>query len=759
MPAALLRSVARPSSCSFFRFSLAPGPFCSLARRFVRPDPAKALKSKDTNFMCQLLKGVFVPLDSCIHAHATYKCKATRTKITLENGVEKRTVEELDLTVAVSSSPPESLKRSVPNGPPSPVLWSLKNGSLDFASAEYVKHQLTNTFQLSFLSPAPPGIRELYAYTVMVPDKSESGSAFFFRLSQPPLGEGAVFSPVQPGAQPLLVCRCRTPQHDVRDEAFKFHLQKSAEKRCVSWKSIRARVLLDGSGVSDFAKIFVKSYAPRDQDIFTGQSNGEFMFLIMEWSSEFQQYASFFNKDETRRAAFAAALSATCTNIKQRAAACREFRNDRLHTVEAGLLEGLDQQDVENAQADVSSLLSSIVQVCKALDGEGVGGAADVAQLVSKGLQNVALIAVRNFVSNPETEAEKAASQLELQQLRIELEARQQALEQEQTMRTEAELRAQRAEDQAAQTQADAILIQEIQQRIIVKQSQESQHAGQALINRIQMDFWHNLCRRSIDMPLQLHKQWAEGSRTDLLRAIQDAVLGDSRSVAWLHGCHGCGKSAALAQLMLPSSCAASEPSPIVLSFFFVFGDTGSCAEVALASLCVQLWQVAFASSDVAALKYLNRLFARADTSSPHCSGVHMRELVQSKSLREISSIFLQMIQDLPQDSGARRIIIIMDAFDEISHHQCDLEAVTGPSQSAASLITRDFIRPLMMVPGHVNVSMVMSCISRPECRIAGVKFTIIDCQALRPTRSDLNGFISYGWRRWLAPPRGRGSC
>ena len=130
------------------------------------------LKSKDTNFMCQPLKGVFVPLDSCIHGHATYKCKATRTKITVENGVEKRTLEELDLTVAVSSSPPESLKRSVPNGPPSPVLWSLKNGSHDFASAEYVKHQLTNTFQLSFLSPAPPGIRELYAYTVMVPDKT-----------------------------------------------------------------------------------------------------------------------------------------------------------------------------------------------------------------------------------------------------------------------------------------------------------------------------------------------------------------------------------------------------------------------------------------------------------------------------------------------------------------------------------------------------------------------------------------------------------
>ncbi len=108
---------------------------------------------------------------------------------------------------------------------------------------------------------------------------------------------------------------------------------------------------------------------------------------------------------------------------------------------------------------------------------------------------------------------------------------------------------------------------------------------------------------------------------------------------------------------------------------------------------------------------------------------------------------FLQMIQDLPHESSSRRIIII-DAFDEISHHQCDLEAVTGPSQSAASLIARDFIRPLMIAPGPINMSMIISCICKPECRISGVKFNIIDCQllALRPTRCDLNGFISL----WL---------
>ena len=97
--------------------------------------------------MCQPLKGFFLPLDECSHAHATYKCKATRTKITVENSVEKETREELALTVAVSSSPPESLKRSVPDAPSSPVFWSLKNGSEDFASADCVKHKLTNTYQ------------------------------------------------------------------------------------------------------------------------------------------------------------------------------------------------------------------------------------------------------------------------------------------------------------------------------------------------------------------------------------------------------------------------------------------------------------------------------------------------------------------------------------------------------------------------------------------------------------------------------------
>ena len=185
-------------------------------RSFIRPDPTKILKSKDTNFMCQLVKGVFLPLDGS-RPDDMYECKATRTKITVENGAEKRTVEELQLTVAASSSPPDSLKRSIPSAPSSPVLWSLRSGSKHFASADYVNHQLTNTFQICFSSPAPPGVRPGYAYTVMVPDKAEKGGAFFFRLSQPPLGEGAVFSP---GAQPLLVCRCRTPQHDVRDEAF-----------------------------------------------------------------------------------------------------------------------------------------------------------------------------------------------------------------------------------------------------------------------------------------------------------------------------------------------------------------------------------------------------------------------------------------------------------------------------------------------------------------------------------------------------------
>jgi hypothetical protein len=198
------------------------------------------------------------------------------------------------------------------------------------------------------------------------------------------------------------------------------------------------------------------------------------------------------------------------------------------------------------------------------------------------------------------------------------------------------------------------------------------------------------------------------------LSEIRDAALASARSVAWIHGCHGCGKSAALAQLLLPGSYPATEPFPIVLSFFFMFEDTGSCAEVALASLCVQLWQVAFNSSDAAALKYLDRLFPRADAVSAHCSSVQMRELIQKKSMRDILSSFLQMIQDLPPERNGRRIVIIIDALDEISHHNCDLEVVSGPSQSAAAQITREFIQPLMRFPGHVGISVVMSMTDPP---------------------------------------------
>lgn len=54
--------------------------------------------------------------------------------------------------------------------------------------------------------------------------------------------------------------------------------------------------------------------------------------------------------------------------------------------------------------------------MCNALHHQGVSG--DVSEIVSKGLQNVALIAKRNYLANPENEAEKDARELEKLMLR-----------------------------------------------------------------------------------------------------------------------------------------------------------------------------------------------------------------------------------------------------------------------------------------------------------------------------------------------------
>jgi hypothetical protein len=85
---------------------------------------------------------------------------------------------------------------------------------------------------------------------------------------------------------------------------------------------------------------------------------------------------------------------------------------------------------------------------------------------------------------------------------------------------------------------------------------------------------------------------WAAGSRQPLLRSICDAVAGQDARIVCLHGQHGCGKSSALAQIITQLR-EPSEGNPLVLSYMFKFGDASSSVDVALASLCVQLWHKA----------------------------------------------------------------------------------------------------------------------------------------------------------------------
>jgi len=87
-------------------------------------------------------------------------------------------------------------------------------------------------------------------------------------------------------------------------------------------------------------------------------------------------------------------------------------------------------------------------------------------------------------------------------------------------------------------------------------------------------------------------QMWATGSRKPLLRAIRDSVVGPNTNVVCLHGQHGCGKSSALSQIITQLR-ESSEENPLVLNYMFKFGDAASSVDVALASLCVHLWQKA----------------------------------------------------------------------------------------------------------------------------------------------------------------------
>jgi hypothetical protein len=86
-----------------------------------------------------------------------------------------------------------------------------------------------------------------------------------------------------------------------------------------------------------------------------------------------------------------------------------------------------------------------------------------------------------------------------------------------------------------------------------------------------------------------LNRQWASGSRQCLLRAIHDAAVGQHGSIVCVHGHHGCGKSSALSQVM----AQLEEENMLVVSHMFMFGDAASSVDIAMASLCVQIWQKA----------------------------------------------------------------------------------------------------------------------------------------------------------------------
>jgi hypothetical protein len=153
-------------------------------------------------------------------------------------------------------------------------------------------------------------------------------------------------------------------------------------------------------------------------------------------------------------------------------------------------------------------------------------------------------------------------------------------------LRKQFQMEKQRADNLEQQNKSLQLQVEEQQEHIEEQQDQIEGNRESLQASLVQIASFSQSGEHDIEA---LGHMWASGSRQPLLRTIRDAVTAKT-AVVCVHGQHGCGKSSALSQII--TQLRRADPGDtLVLSYLFKFGDAASSVDVALASLCVQLWQ------------------------------------------------------------------------------------------------------------------------------------------------------------------------
>ncbi len=171
----------------------------------------------------------------------------------------------------------------------------------------------------------------------------------------------------------------------------------------------------------------------------------------------------------------------------------------------------------------------------------------------------------------------------------------------------------------------------------------------------------------SSDAVAKLQKDWAPGSREVLKKSVISLAQTDSFLVnIWLHAQRGRGKSSLMAQLALPSAWNAHT---CVLRHFFKRGDPTSSLNVALVTMCVQLWSYFCKDDFVTAYDLFDKNLFETDGCS-----IDISELKATLNLQPVRNItdkvlipLLTKIDNAQFSSADSTIVMLFDALDEVT--------------------------------------------------------------------------------------------
>ncbi len=214
----------------------------------------------------------------------------------------------------------------------------------------------------------------------------------------------------------------------------------------------------------------------------------------------------------------------------------------------------------------------------------------------------------------------------------------------------------------------------------------------------------------------KLRHDWANGSREVLKAEIAQAAASDSRTkLIWLHGQRGRGKSSVMAQLIEPS---AWMPKTFVLQHFFKRNDAASSLNVAVASICVQLWEKLSPNDfETAYGLFVNCMLA---SNSANLDVHELSAAINTQSLlRIMKEVFIKLLNIIEErTSDPVSIVMLFDALDEVNHMQFQSDGAAASSdptmakakfQKPQDALYHEVFLPLCEAVAHMkNVSVVI---------------------------------------------------